>query len=182
VDNGKVSADEGELQLTEYGISGIPVFNVSRYAIRALEEGKRVTALLDFFPEFDEKGLSWLWESRKERCPYKTTRELLTGLFPDKLCDVLWKSCRGDEGALLSLIKGFSLKVSGYQRERAQVYSGGIPLAEVDYKSLQSKVRPGVYLCGEVLDVDGRCGGYNLQWAWSSGYLAGISAAEGESC
>ena len=169
-----LSADEGELQLTEYGISGIPVFNVSRYAIRALDEGKRVRAHLDFLPEFDEAGARGLLARLRDSCPYKDERHLLMGIFPDKLCTALLK--RG--GDPVGAIKDLSLKVTGALEERAQVMSGGVSLSEVDPGTLQSRLAPGVYFAGEVLDVEGRCGGYNLQWAFSTGALAGRAAAE----
>ncbi|MBQ1348359.1 MAG: aminoacetone oxidase family FAD-binding enzyme, partial [Aeriscardovia sp.] len=162
-----LDSDEGELQLTEYGVSGIPVFNISSPAIRAFEEGRgKVRVVLDFFPEVNKEGFTSFWEARKGLCPFLSGKDLLFGLFPDKLSAALWKICHGREEDLLSAIKGLSLTVTGYQRERAQVYSGGVDTSEVDFHSLESRRVPSLYFCGEVLDVDGKCGGYNLQWAW----------------
>ena len=74
-------------------------------------------------------------------------------------------------------IYSYPLKVTGYQPfEQAQVCSGGVDTREVDAKTLESRLVPGLYFAGELLDVDGKCGGYNLQWAWSSGYAAGMNA------
>ena len=172
-----LDSDEGELQLTEYGVSGIPVFNISSPAIRAFEEGRgKVRVVLDFFPEVNKEGFTSFWEARKGLCPFLSGKDLLFGLFPDKLSAALWKISHGREEELLSAIKGLSLTVTGYQRERAQVYSGGVDTSEVDFHSLESRRVPSLYFCGEVLDVDGKCGGYNLQWAWSSGQVAGKSA------
>ena len=178
-----LSSDEGELQLTEYGVSGIPVFNISSPSIRALEEGKEtVRVVLDFFPEVKKEDFASFWEARKKLCPHLSGKDLLFGLFPDKLSAALWKMSGGKEEALLSCLKELSLTASGYQRERAQVYSGGVSTEEVDFHTLQSVLVPGLYLCGEVLDVDGKCGGYNLQWAWSSGQVAGFHAGGAMFC
>ena len=117
--------ESGELQLTEYGVSGIPVFQISRYAVRALKENCRVSLLLDFLPEFDMDGLAVFLRQRKDNCPYKNQKELLTGLFPEKLIKVL---CSQKE--LSAAIKAFPLSVSGTMSfEQAQVCSGGVDTA-----------------------------------------------------
>lgn len=165
--------EQGELQLTEYGISGIPVFQISRYAVRALEEGSKVSLLLNFLSEFTREGLEAFLKTRKDNCPYKTRKELLTGLFPGKLITVL--DARED---LVSAIYEFPLKVTGaLSMDHAQVCSGGVDTSQVNAHTLESKLVPGLYFAGELLDVDGACGGYNLQWAWSSGMTAGCSSA-----
>lgn len=174
INNIPLKSEEGELQLTEYGISGIPVFQLSRYAVRALEEKCQVTLKVDFLPEYTQEGLYAFLKQRAENCPYKNQRELLIGLFPDKLIKVLTASEN-----LLTAIKAFPLTVSGgLSFAQAQVCSGGVDTEETDSRTMESKLTPGLYLAGELLDVDGACGGYNLQWAWSSGAVAGIHAAE----
>lgn len=170
---GKKAAEEtGELQLTDYGVSGIPVFQISRYAVRALKKGQKVTLLLNFLPEFSLEELTSFLEQRKQNCPYKGKKEFLTGLFSDKLAKVLLA-----RENLENAIYAYPLKVTGYQPfEQAQVCCGGVDTKEVDAHSLESRKRKGLYFAGELLDVDGKCGGYNLQWAWSSGYVAGKNA------
>lgn len=164
----------GELQLTDYGISGIPVFQLSRYAIRALEDGKDVRMTIHFLPEFSGEGLSAFLEMRKRNCPYKNTREMLTGLFPDKLIQVL---CQAPD--LENAIQAFPLQVTGGMDFRqAQVCSGGVDTDEIDPVTMESRLHPGLYFAGELVDIDGTCGGYNLQWAWSSGASAGFHAAK----
>ena len=158
VEDTPVSEAEGELQLTSYGISGIPVFQVSRAAARALGDGLSVTACLDFFPDFDREGFDRFMSARRTDCPYKSEKELFAGIFPDKLIDVLMTQKDPQKAAK-------SLKMT--------VTSTGDPFT---MESLRSK---GLFFSGEILDVDGICGGYNLQWAWSSGALAGMHAAEG---
>lgn len=168
-----LKSQQGELQLTEYGVSGIPVFQISRYAIRALKEGSKVSLLLDFLPEFPIEAMDGFLAARKKNSPYKTEKELLVGLFPQKLISVL--TARKD---LKKAIKEFPLEVvSGLDFSQAQVCSGGVDTAQVNPVTMESLLCPGVYFAGELLDIDGTCGGYNLQWAWSSGAAAGKHAA-----
>ena len=172
VDGKKITEETGELQLTDYGISGIPVFQISRYGIRALNQGRNVTLNLNFLPEFSREQLTEFLETRRKNCPYKGKKEFLTGLFPDKLAKVLLSAKE-----LEKAINCYPLKVTGYQPfEQAQVCSGGVDTTEVHSSTLESKRNQGLYFTGELLDIDGKCGGYNLQWAWSSGYVAGMNA------
>lgn len=165
--------ESGELQLTEYGVSGIPVFQVSRYGARALEEGKEVQAFLDFLPDFTEEEVRKLLERRKKQCPYKNERELLTGIFPEKLIKVLL-----NQKDVVSSIKKFPLTVTGTMPfTQAQVCAGGVDTAEINSRTMESLLLPGLFFAGELLDIDGACGGYNLQWAWASGAYAGMYAA-----
>ena len=165
-------SENGELQLTHYGISGIPVFQVSRYAVRALDEGRKAELNVDFLPEFEERTLGDFLKMRKEQCPYKNERELLCGLFPDKLISVLIKA-----GYPKSL-KELRLEVQGaHSLENAQVCSGGVDVSQVNPRTMESFLCPGLYFAGEILDIDGACGGYNLQFAWSTGAVAGQCAA-----
>ncbi len=166
--------EQGELQLTEYGISGIPVFQLSRYAIRAVKNGKKVIVKINFLPGFSAEEVNDLLHQRKKDCPYKNEKELLTGLFPEKLTKVLIS-----QKNLISAITEYTLEVTdGLSFSQAQVCSGGVDTSEIVNKTMESKICPNLYITGELLDVDGTCGGYNLQWAWSSGAVAGIHAAK----
>lgn len=187
-----VCEENGELQLTEYGISGIPVFQISRFATRALHEHRSVYALIDFMRGLEEQELfSMLQERFLEYSRGKSVSEALIGLFNKKLIDVLLK----ESGINLHLpaeqlknpqihklchtIKKFRVDVIGSKGvDAAQVCAGGVDTSEVDANTMESKIAPGIYFAGEVLDIDGTCGGYNLQWAWSSGYVAGMYAAK----
>ena len=101
-------------------------------------------------------------------------QELLKGLFPDKLIKVL---CQEPE--LASAIHSYPLIVKGGSSiQQAQVCSGGVDTEELDPETLESRLHPGLYMAGELIDIDGTCGGYNLQWAWSSGAAAGLHAAK----
>lgn len=190
---GKLLAeDTGELQLTGYGISGIPVFQVSRYAAYALQEKRSVTAVLDFLPELSEKEVYELFQKRIRNHPERTPEELFTGLFPKKLSQVIiqeaglirQKACgtfqKKEISRLVSLVKAFRTEVTKTNSfEQAQICAGGVDTCELNSSTMESKKVPGLYFAGEIVDVDGICGGYNLQWAWSSGYVAGRSAASG---
>lgn len=175
-----LAAAEGELQLTDYGISGIPVFQLSSQAARLLDSNAPVTVVLDFLPDFDEKGLEDFFIRRERDCPYKTQRELLTGVLPKKLADVLSEG-KPDRKTLIQKIKKFTVEIKGTKAfDMAQVCSGGVSLTEINPKTMECRKIPGIYLAGELLDTDGICGGYNLQWAWSSGACAGYAAAKGK--
>ncbi len=185
-----IAKDKGELQLTNYGISGIPVFQVSGFAAEALYQRKNVTAVLDFMPEFEWKEFLHFLDTRVRMRPEKTLEEFFIGLFPKKLCD-LWirLSQLGREQCVSSISKtqwiSFARLMKLFQTtiietnpfEQAQVCRGGIDTRSVHPQTLESCLVPGLYFAGEILDVDGLCGGYNLQWAWSSGHVAGREAA-----
>lgn len=185
-----IARDTGELQLANYGISGIPVFQVSRYASRLLYEKKEVSAVLDFMPDFTEEQTAVFLKARAGMRPRKRADQFLIGLFHKKLSD-LWVKLSGipaekkageltveEFKSLTGMIKNFRVRVKAANPyEQAQVCCGGVDTAEVDPDTLESIYVPGVYFAGEILDVDGMCGGYNLQWAWSSGHVAGEAAA-----
>lgn len=184
----EIYQEEGELQWTEYGISGIVVFQLSRYAVRSLAEKKNVQAELDLMPGYEETLLSDLL---KKRMRYKRAEDCLTGLFPKKMIPVILELCGWKPGKDFSKItdqeirtlarqcKHLTLHITGSKSfEAAQVCSGGVDTAQADPVTLESKVISGLYFAGEILDVDGICGGYNLQWAWSSGYAAGFHSAQ----
>ena len=189
----KLAEDTGEIQLTNYGISGIPVFQVSRFAAKALYEKKPVKAVLNFMPDISENTCFAFLKERISTRPEKTLNTFFVGLFPKKLGDLLLHLSRLDlTGAvrklsdedirkLVHLIQHFETtitKTNAY--EQAQICCGGVDTREVDPETMESRYVPGIYFAGELLDVDGICGGYNLQWAWSSGYVAGKSAGSPE--
>ena len=172
-----VKTESGEIQLTDYGISGIPVFQLSRYAVRALKEGCTVLVELDFLPDFTEEQVYHNLETREENCPYKRLPEQLIGLIPSRLIPIVAPK-EADLREIIRNCKHYPVIIKGPSPlQQAQVCSGGILTSELD-AHLQSLQYPGLYFAGEVVDVDGACGGYNLQWAWSSGAVAGLHAAK----
>lgn len=180
--------EKGELQWTEYGISGIVVFQLSRYAVRSLTEKKTVQSELDLMPEFEEEQL---FDLLKKRMRYKRSEDCLTGLLPKKMIPVILELCGWKPAKEFSTLtdqeirtlahkcKHLTIHITGSKSfEAAQVCSGGVDTAQVNPVTLESKVIEGLFFAGEILDVDGICGGYNLQWAWSSGYAAGFHSAQ----
>lgn len=197
VDGKETDVQTGELQLTDYGISGIPTFQLSRYAsialYEALFEKRKVTVRIDFLPQQTVEETKTYLESRRRRMGEKTAEEWMTGLLNKKLSGVLLKLSGISLGermadvdnrrwsALLKQIKEYETVVTASNPyENAQICCGGVDTREVWPDTLESRLVPGLYLVGELLDVDGICGGYNLQWAWSSGALAGMDAAGGQ--
>ncbi|MCD8149476.1 MAG: NAD(P)/FAD-dependent oxidoreductase [Clostridiales bacterium] len=190
---GKTAAsDTGELQFTKEGISGIPTFQVSRFASIALDEGRNVTAQIDFWPEFSGEQLTQIL-IRQASGSFKTWQQILSGLVNQKIAFMITKDLKPANVPVFELSeKGFKKQLDVIERRlketavkitaagtfsQAQVTCGGVPLKEVG-ADMQSRLVPGLYFAGEILDVDGICGGYNLQWAWTSGYLAGSNAGK----
>lgn len=176
---------EGELQFTEYGLSGPVIFEVSRDVCRG--SGKW-TARLDFLPQMGEGELfNWLQARRRSALGVE---ELLTGILHNRLGRVLAKEA-GVRGGLIRelsdrelwavcrLVKGMDVPLTDPMgMDSAQVTAGGVFTSEFDPATMESRLVKGLFACGEVLDIDGDCGGYNLQWAWSSGRLAGQNAGK----
>lgn len=175
-----IAEESGQLQLTEYGISGIPVFIVSSEAVRMLDSKAPVYAELDFFPDGSERELAELLHARHVNSPARPLKKLLIGLFPEKLIPALTAGSP-DLISLAERAKHFRVRVTGHQGVKAaQVMSGGIATDEMDPRTCMSRLIEDLYITGEMLDIDGACGGWNLQFAWSTGALAGRSAGGAE--
>ena len=192
IDGKAAASDRGELQITDYGISGIPVFQISRYAARALNEGRKAEAQLDFLPELSPTDLEKLLLTRHRQFGYRPAEEFLHGVLNSKLAKILLKEAAIGRESWVKEITEKEIKnlvrcikelktiiVSTNTFDQAQVCSGGVDTREVDPVTMESKLIRGLYFSGEILDVDGICGGYNLQWAWSSGITAGSHAGRG---
>ena len=173
----------GEVQFTERGVSGPASFEISRAASTG---GEGLSLVLDFLPDYTDTQLRALLIDRRDTLPELDAAELLTGLVHNRLGKMLLRygGLKGkDTVGLLgdrelaraaSVCKDFRLPVRGTEGfDSAQVTAGGLRTADFDPETMQSRLVPGLYVCGELLDVDGDCGGYNLQWAWASGRLAG---------
>ncbi len=172
----------GEVQFTDYGVSGPAVFDLSRAAAAAED----AVLHLDLLPGYREEDLLSALCIRISRFPNLTAEDLLTGILHNRLGRMLVKSCGialntpltslnwQQLNDVVAVCRELELKITGNMgMEGAQVTAGGIVTQEFDPRTLQSRIVPGLYAAGEVLDVDGDCGGFNLQWAWSSGLLAG---------
>ena len=186
----RVAAERGELQITDYGLSGIPVFQVSRLVNYLLADGKEVRINVDFLPDYGREEYERLLTSRELLLrDGRTVEAYFTGMLHKKLMMLFLRlaglkpgeSVRDADrkalGEVFRLCREWTLHVTGSNSyDSAQVCAGGVPLSEVTDR-LESVRTPGVYFAGEILDVDGKCGGYNLHWAWCSGYLAAMAAA-----
>ena len=183
-----LAENEGEILFTEYGVSGPAVFEISRYASTG---GDGLTLHLDLWAEKSaEEVLRHLRARRDAKKPDAPTEQtagtIFAGVLHSRLGQVVVKAAglspaaalraltEQDLALLAGLCKDFPLPVTGTCGfDQAQVTAGGLDTSEFDPHTLQSRLTPGLYACGELLDVDGDCGGYNLQWAWSSARLAG---------
>ena len=190
-ENGEIIAEEkGELQLTDYGISGICTFNLSSYVSRGLKNNKEEIIHINFLPFLKEDSniLKW-FDDRNELLKNPTLYELLNPILNYKLVKIILKISRvkGDlswndlfEEEQLTLVENlinFKLEIINTKSfDNAQSCSGGIPLTEINLKTMESKMIENLYISGELLDINGDCGGYNLSLAWISGMLAGKSA------
>ena len=178
------SSSDGELQFTEYGLSGPVIFEISRDACQA---GGDWVCRLDFVPGKDEEWL--LTQLMRRRETHWKAEDLLTGILHNRLGRVIVQSV-GIPGyvpiaqleeeelkALARAVKNFEVALTEPMgMDSAQVTAGGVVTDEFNENTMESRIVPGLYACGEVLDIDGDCGGYNLQWAWSSGRMAGTHA------
>lgn len=190
IDEKIISTVRGELQLTDYGISGIPVFQFSRNAAYALQQQKCTVVGIDFMPDDADNEKEAFWTERWEKQKQQTMEQFVTGIVNKKVGLLLLKlsGIKETERAndvlierrkkLEQLFSSLKVKIKGTNSyDQAQVCAGGVDFREVS-DDLESVRTPGLFFAGEMLDIDGICGGYNLQWAWSSGAVVGRAAAQ----
>ena len=191
--DGEETAQEyGEVQFTDYGLSGIPVFQLSGRIARELAAGHDVTLVLDLLPDRTEQEILMDLAERRLHRKERESGTLLLGLVPSRMVPVLFRKsgiplhipCReisqGSLRRLAEVLTTLAFPIADVKDfDACQVTSGGIPATEVSL-NLESIKCVGLYFAGEILDLDGPCGGYNLQWAWTSGYAAGRAAARTE--
>lgn len=184
-DGKKIKEEYGEIQLTDYGISGVCVFNISGYVATGLSQGKNECVVIDFMPWLEDDLNKWL-KKQGSKVKGRTVSELLEGFLNYKLVKVILEKsniCLSmlfdnlNEKQIENLsnnLKQFNLNIVGTNSfDKAQICSGGVPLKEINPETMESLKISGLYFTGEILDVAGACGGYNLGFAWISGMLAG---------
>ena len=189
VDEKPVDTEKGEILFTDYGISGIPVFQIAGSAAIALEKDQKVSVEIDLAPGTDAEDAMGAFPEWSEYFGERTIQEQLARIFPVKLIEAL--KTIPDRNKKMASIKsaafGKAFDTLKHLRfdvfntlgfDHAQVSSGGISLPEVEPTTMESKLQPGLYFAGELLDVNGDCGGYNLQFAFTSGAIAGKTAAQ----
>lgn len=189
-----IVSETGEIQFTEEGLSGICIFNLSRY-LRVEEKDKtdfqNYFVRIDFFQDSYEEELFQKLSNRANILKNRKKDEFLNGILNKKLAPVILKTAgiklagavgeltEGEIIKLTKVLKCWEIQISGTKGwKEAQVTSGGIKTSEIEKKTMESKLINGLYFAGELIDVDGKCGGYNLQWAWTSGFIAGKSASQ----
>ncbi len=180
--------NSGEVQFTDYGLSGIPIMQLSRFV--SMSPSNDIQIILDLTPDFSEEKLLSYLISRREK-DTGLCENMLSGIINKQICITIMKECGiavngrvnglSDEQikSLCTILKRWKINVKNSRSfDFAQVTAGGLNCSEFNPETMESRLCSGVYCCGEALDVDGDCGGYNLQWAWSSGRTAGKSLAE----
>lgn len=188
-DGKSIRKEFGEILFTDYGISGPPILQISREASLGCFKGKEVKILVDMMPDKSLKELEDFLEGHFAVFSCREVINSLIGVVNKKMIPILLREAGIDnlhkpcyeltwkeKKALINLMKSWEFKCIGTNGfQAAQVTTGGINTKEVDSETLQSKLVDNLYFCGELLDVDGDCGGFNLQWAWSSGFTAALS-------
>lgn len=185
-DNNFVRSEEGEIQLTDYGVSGICVFNLSNKASRLLDNNKKVDIRINFLPFINEDYNNWF--INQTNLTSKNINALLLSILNEKIVEVILKESKintnkkynelnnDEQNKLISFCTNFKLEITGTKSfNESQVCSGGIPLTEVNLSTMESKIVSNLYITGELLDITGDCGGYNLGIAWRTGIIAGCS-------
>lgn len=190
IDNKAEIDIQGEIQFAGYGISGIPVFQICRYVSEAIHSNRKVSIAIDLVPEYSSGELMQIIKQIADANPHKSVIELLNALIPLKLAGAVLKrlkikadkevcSCSAKELIKLAdIVKNLTIDITGdCGFENAQVTAGGLLTKEVNKDTMESKLCSGLYVTGELLDIDGNCGGYNLHFAFATGAIAGMNAA-----
>jgi predicted Rossmann fold flavoprotein len=189
--NGRLSDRRtGSLLWTHFGVSGPVVMDASRFYSLAKLAGEPVEVRCNFVPGSDAQTVDRELVRRIQALPHLSVKKLLTAYVTERVAEALCRLCSLDPGAssaqltrdrrtaLVRTLTGLTLPVV---RDRgwsyAEATAGGVPLAEVNFRTMESKLVPGLYLVGEMLDCDGRIGGFNFQWAWATGLIAGRAVA-----
>jgi predicted Rossmann fold flavoprotein len=189
--NKSIVKDRGDILFTNYGVSGPPVLQISRKAGELLNQKKEAYVKLDILDTMTVDEVRALMNKRFGNNPRKSVEFSLVGLINKRLIPVVLAeagiedikrpvSCiSGSEiESIARVLKDWRFKIRGTKSwTSAQVTAGGVVTDEIDPKTMESRLVKGLYFAGEILDIDGQCGGFNLQWAWSSGFVAGKSAA-----
>ena len=184
--NNTLGESHGEILFADYGISGIASLDLSMFIAREKKQ-KNLTVHIDMAESLSLAALTEYLNDTISRNPENKTENLLSCLLPSRIGQVVLKKCgiplnidcaalsKQEIFAVSTILKDFVLDVRGTKSfDMSQVTSGGADVSEFNKNTLESLKIKGLYCCGEILDVDSRCGGFNLQWAWSSGRLAGL--------
>ena len=184
-DNNYISKEEGEIQLTNYGISGICTFNLSHFVVKGLQENKKEVISINFVPFIDTLITPWM-DTYSKKNKSKNIYQLLEGFLNTKLIDIILKVSNISKDTyyqdlsneekleLCKNLRGLKINITGSKSfDSSQICSGGVKLTEIDPNTFESKLVKNLYITGELLDMNGNCGGYNLTTCWISGILSG---------
>ncbi|AKC64465.1 NAD(P)/FAD-dependent oxidoreductase [Clostridium sporogenes] len=191
LDNKILREEFGEILFTDYGISGPPILQLSSLASKLLYNNKKVYLQIDILPNMSKEELINLLENHWGTFYYRTIHDSFIGIINKKLIPTLLKYCGiknihmpcqdiswQEKEKIFNTLKNWTFTITGTNSfKNSQVTCGGVDTSQVSNKSLGSLKVKNLYFCGEILDVNGDCGGFNLQWAWSSGYIAGKNAS-----
>ena len=188
--NKLIKEEQGEIQLTDYGISGICIFNLSRYVAIGLLKNNIEEVYINFLPFIKDSKEAYLTRLFNNK---KTIKEQLEGILNNKLVSVILDESHINENisfndlnelektSLITNLVNFKVKITATNSyDQAQVCSGGVPLTEINTNTMESKIVKDLYIVGELIDVDGDCGGYNLGFAWMSGITAGKGCSKND--
>ena len=188
IDGKSAYKNYGEVQFTDYGLSGIPIMQLSRFV--SVSPSNDIFVCLDTTPDFTDDAIREYLSVRRS-VDTGLCENMLSGIMNKQLCIVLMKECgiavngrvNGlsdyELSKLANILKCWKIKIKNSRGfDFAQVTAGGADCSQFDHETMESKLVKNLYCCGEALNIDGDCGGYNLQWAWSSGRLAGASIGE----
>ncbi len=192
VDGRLQRTETGEILFADYGVSGTAILQLSRTISESTLQGRSTTVRLDLFPVLSHDALVALIQQRIAHAPHKPIDFSFVGLLHKRLIPIILQMAGTTElqrpcaeladheiARIASTLKAWTLPAVGTQSWMfSQVTAGGVDVAEIDPITLESKLVPGVYFAGEILDIDGDSGGFNLQWAWSSGIVAGTHASQ----
>jgi predicted Rossmann fold flavoprotein len=186
-----IAKDSGDILFTNYGVSGPPILQISRKAGELLNQGREAVLKITVMDQINKEDLKHLIKRRILANPGKTVDFSFVGLINKRLIPVVLAQAgiedlkrvasslsAAEQDRIAEILTGWRIPVRGTKSwPSAQVTAGGVDTREIHPDTMESKLIKGLYFAGEIMDIDGRCGGYNLQWAWSSGYTAGLHAA-----
>ncbi|MCK5294020.1 MAG: NAD(P)/FAD-dependent oxidoreductase [Arcobacteraceae bacterium] len=185
IDNKQMQTKSGDVLFTNYGVSGNAILDISRNCSYSLLKNKKVKLSVDIIPDIDKNKFIKILENRKKLLPNKEINFLLESMINKKLIPFIFNRVKiptikqyieqltkKDLINIVYHLKNIQINIKDTKGfENAEVVAGGIDVMDIDNKTMQSKLQKDLYFCGEVMDVDGECGGYNLHWAWASGYI-----------
>lgn len=191
INNKFVIAAEGEILFTDYGISGPPILYVSRTASEHILNQEQVWLKISIINNISDKELDAYLQDRLQKQAHKSALLSMVGFINKRLIPIVLKEAgiidtnkpagqitSLERKRIVSILRDWRFAVTGTNPwQFAQVTAGGVDVRDINQKTMESKLVPGLFFAGEVVDIDGACGGYNLQWAWSSGAIAGLNAS-----